>query len=233
MQRILCVPCARNFIFPVFGDQPAVCPFTGNLGCNRAPRRDYLRRRRSKTGPTRRRRPLPRAGTHWFRYQDFLTEQLAQLLGAKPVACGVDGLLTTNLHLLFVSFYRPTEDALQDHGGARRLSVRPLRGRDAGALPRLRSRRGGDPPQTPGGRKHTLRHDDILAAIRENKDSWRRLCSGRELLHRTVLRPRWHRGCGPRGRGHLRLQLAHATGNVPLALHDWNVDYACFCLQIP
>ena len=69
----------------------------------------------------------------WFRYQDFLTEQLAQLLGAKPVEVVSMGSLTTNLPPPLRLVLPSHRDALQDHGGVRRLSVRPLRGRDAGA----------------------------------------------------------------------------------------------------
>ena len=45
----------------------------------------------------------------WFNYQDFLTEQIAMLLGAKPVEVVAMNSLTTNLHLLLISFYRPTK----------------------------------------------------------------------------------------------------------------------------
>ena len=100
-------PLREEFYFPVFGDQPAVY-FTGNsLGLQPRATQDYLVDELEDwanlgvEGHFHARHP-------WFRYQDFLTEQLAQLLGAKPVEVVSMGSLTTNLHLLFVSFYRPT-----------------------------------------------------------------------------------------------------------------------------
>src|SRR5436190_11262376 len=45
----------------------------------------------------------------WFEYQDFLTGQVSDLLGAKPVEVVTMNSLTVNLHLLLVSFYNPTK----------------------------------------------------------------------------------------------------------------------------
>mgnify|MGYP000881990527 FL=1 len=45
----------------------------------------------------------------WMPYHEFLTETMAEIVGAKPIEVVVMNTLTTNLHLLMVSFYRPTK----------------------------------------------------------------------------------------------------------------------------
>ncbi len=50
------------------------------------------------------------AKTPWLPYHEFLTEQMARIIGAKPVETIVMNSLTVNLHLLMVSFYRPTSE---------------------------------------------------------------------------------------------------------------------------
>lgn len=221
-------PLREEFYFPVFGDQPAVY-FTGNsLGLQPRTTQDYLVDELEDwanlgvEGHFHARHP-------WFRYQDFLTEQLAQLLGAKPVEVVSMGSLTTNLHLLFVSFYRPTKtrykimveyDAFPSDLYAVETQARYHGFDPAEAVIHLKPREG----------EHTLRHDDILAAIRENKDSLATVMLGAvnyytgqffDLAGIAAAAHAVGATCG--------FNLAHATGNVPLALHDWNVDYACFC----
>ena len=221
-------PLREEFYFPVFGDQPAVY-FTGNsLGLQPRATQDYLVDELEDwanlgvEGHFHARHP-------WFRYQDFLTEQLAQLLGAKPVEVVSMGSLTTNLHLLFVSFYRPTRtrykimveyDAFPSDLYAVETQARYHGFDPAEAVIHLKPREG----------EHTLRHDDILAAIRENKDSLATVMLGAvnyytgqffDLAGIAAAAHAVGATCG--------FNLAHATGNVPLALHDWNVDYACFC----
>ena len=45
----------------------------------------------------------------WMPYHEFLTESMAKIVGAKPIEVVVMNTLTTNLHLLMVSFYQPTK----------------------------------------------------------------------------------------------------------------------------
>ena len=49
------------------------------------------------------------AKSPWLPYHEFLTEQMARIVGAKPIETVVMNALTVNLHLLLVSFYRPRE----------------------------------------------------------------------------------------------------------------------------
>ena len=163
------------------------------------------RRRARRLGQPRRRRPLPRAAP--LVPVPGLPHRTTRSTPRRQTRrSGVDGLADHQpappLRLVLPSH----QDALQDHGGVRRLSVRPLRGRDAGALPRLRSRRGGDPPQAPGRRAHAAPRRHPRRHPGKQRFPGDGYARSRELLHRTVLRPRRHRGRGPRGRGHLRLQ---------------------------
>jgi kynureninase len=45
----------------------------------------------------------------WLNYHELLNDKMAKIVGAKPIEVGVMNTLTTNLHLLMVSFYRPTK----------------------------------------------------------------------------------------------------------------------------
>jgi len=45
----------------------------------------------------------------WIRYHEFLTDSMAEIVGAKPIEVVISNTLTTNIHLLMVSFYQPTK----------------------------------------------------------------------------------------------------------------------------
>jgi kynureninase len=218
----------EEFYFPVFGDRPAVY-FTGNsLGLQPRSAQDYIVDELEDwanlgvEGHFHARHP-------WFRYQDFLTEQIAQLLGAKPVEVVSMGSLTTNLHLLLVSFYRPSAirykilieyDAFPSDLYAVETQAR-FHGFDpADAVIQLKPRAG----------EHTLRHEDVLAAIREHGDSLSTVMLGAvnyytgQFFDLAGIAAAAHAAGATCG-----FNLAHAAGNVPLELHAWEVDYACFC----
>ena len=73
----------------------------------------------------------------WMPYHRLLTEQTAELVGAKPAEVVVMNSLTVNLHLMMVSFYRPTREKTQDCHRARSLPLRPVRGAVANSFPWL------------------------------------------------------------------------------------------------
>ena len=100
----------------------------------------------------------------WMPYHEFLTESYARLVGALPSEVVAMNSLTVNLHLLMVSFYRPTPERYKIiiEGGAFPS--------DQYAVKSQLEFHGFDPKDglvelTPREGEHTLRRDDILTAI--------------------------------------------------------------------
>ncbi|MFM8242234.1 MAG: kynureninase, partial [Crocinitomicaceae bacterium] len=96
----------QKFIFPTFTEKPVIY-FTGNsLGLQPKKASEYLKEeledwaKYGVEGHFLARRP-------WYSYHEQLTELTAEIVGAKPIEVVVTHSLTTNIHLLMVSFYRP------------------------------------------------------------------------------------------------------------------------------
>ena len=165
----------------------------------------------------------------WFYYQDFLTEQCAMLLGAKPVEVIAMNSLTTNLHLLLVSFYRPTKDRFKI---ICEFDAFPS---DIYTLQSQVIHHGFNPEEAiislkPRPGEYLLRDEDILDAINEHKDSLATVMFGAvnyytgQFFNLKKITHAAHSVGATAG-----YNLAHAAGNVILKLNEWNVDYACFC----
>ena len=99
----------ERFHFPKIGNNECLY-FTGNsLGLQPKTTKEYINRELDDwaefgvEGHFDARRP-------WFSYHELLTNKTARLVGAKPEEVVVTHSLTTNLHLLMVSFYRPNAD---------------------------------------------------------------------------------------------------------------------------
>jgi kynureninase len=165
---------------------------------------------------------------HWLTYQDVLAPSLGRLVGAAPEEVTAMASLTINLHLLMASFYRPTRDryAILVEAGAfpsdRYAMAAQLTHRDqpAAALVQVAPREG----------EYCLREEDIEAAIRREGGRLALvLLPGVQYLTGQCLDmarlARAAQGVG----AHFGLDLAHAIGNVPLALHDSGVDFAVWC----
>lgn len=165
----------------------------------------------------------------WMPYHQLVREPLARLVGAQPSEVVAMNSLTANLHLMMVSFYRPTRE-------------RPAILIEAGAFPSDRHAvasqigfHGFDPatdlielePDLPGG---TYSMAAIEAAIAEHGHRlalvlWPGIQyrSGQAFDLGAIARLAQAQGavCG--------FDLAHAVGNVELALHDSGVDFAVWC----
>ena len=165
----------------------------------------------------------------WFRYQDFLTDQLASLLGAKPVEVVSMNSLTANLHLLLVSFYRPDKnrykiiceyDAFPSDLYALQSQVSYHGFNPEEAIIALRPRKG----------EFTIREEDVLSEIEKHKDSLATVMLGAvnyytgQYFNLKKITNAAHSAGATVG-----FNLAHAAGNVMMKLHEWDVDYACFC----
>lgn len=165
----------------------------------------------------------------WMPYHELLTAPMAALVGAGADEVVVMNSLTVNLHLLLVSFYRPTPER-------HKILI------EAGAFPsdhfavesQIRQR-GFDPATsmhvlTPRDGEDTLRPDDVLAAIDELGDELAVvMLPGVQYYTGQVLDLAAITEAGHRVGAAVGFDLAHAVGNVPLALHDIGVDFAAWC----
>jgi kynureninase len=163
-------------------------------------------------------------GRPWLPYHALLTEPAARLVGALPSETVVMNSLTVNLHLLLVSFYRPAgrrtrivieDSAFPSDSYAVRSQVR-FHGLDpADAVVRLTPRPGEDTLRT-----EDLVFDDTVALV---------LLGGVNYLTGQLMDMPAITAAGHAAGAVVGWDLAHAAGNVPLALHDWDVDFAAWC----
>ncbi len=169
------------------------------------------------------------ARTPWFSYQDFLTQQIAELLGAKSIEVVAMNSLTANLHFLMISFYRPTK---QRYKIICEFDAFPS---DQYALETQAAFHGFDPDNAiialkPREGEYILREEDILETIQKEKDSLCTVMLGAvnyytgQYFDLKKITEATHKVGATVG-----FNLAHAAGNVEMKLHEWNVDYACFC----
>ncbi len=165
----------------------------------------------------------------WLHYHERFREQGARLVGANPGEVVMMNSLTVNLHLLMSSFYRPTaarfkivieDDAFSSDSYAVQ-SQAALHGFDpAEAVIRLRPRDG----------ESTLRTADIIERIEREGDSIALVMlggvnyyTGQWFEMEPITRAAKAKGCV------VGWDLAHAAGNVPVRLHEWDVDFAAWC----
>ena len=165
----------------------------------------------------------------WYSYHEELTASTARMVGALPEEVVVMNQLTSNLHFLLVSFYRPA---------GRRVKIltetRPFPS-DTYAFASQIAFHGGDPEQDlvevqPRAGEHTLRTEDIVAKINELGDTLALVCFGGvnfytgQAFDMAAITMASHAVGAKAG-----FDLAHAAGNLHLKLHDWNMDFACWC----
>jgi len=165
----------------------------------------------------------------WYPYHEFFSESLGRLVGAKPTEVVAMNGLTTNLHLLMVSFYRP-----QGKRAKILCEERPFPS-DTYAFHSQAEFHGLDPKATVIGMKprtgeHTLRTEDIVKKIEELGDDLALVCfGGVNFLTGQAFDMKTLTEAGHRVGAVVGFDLAHAAGNLKLAMHDWNVDFACWC----
>jgi kynureninase len=170
-----------------------------------------------------------RARHPWMPYHRLLTEQTAELVGAKPLEVIVMNSLTVNLHLMMVSFYRPTRHRFKiviEHGAF------PS---DQYAVKSQISFHGFEPlaaliELTPRAGESCLREEDIESVIERDGDSIALIllggvnyATGQAFDLARITQAAHARGCA------VGFDLAHAAGNLPLKLHDWGPDFAAWC----
>jgi kynureninase len=165
----------------------------------------------------------------WMPYHEFLTENMAKIVGALPEETVMMNQLTVNLHLLMVSFYRPTTQRYKilceakafpsdQYALQSQIKFHGLKIEDA--LIEIEPREG----------EYIIRHEDIYEAIEKNKDSLALIMiggvnyfSGQVFDMKSIVE------AGHKAGAIVGFDLAHGAGNLKLQLHDWNVDFACWC----
>jgi kynureninase len=165
----------------------------------------------------------------WLYYQEYLKASLAKIVGCKEEEVTVMNTLTVNLHLLLLSFYRPTSDRYKIMMEAGAFPS------DQYAIETLVRHVGYDPATaiieiSPKEGKKILETADILQAIEEHGDSLSVVMFGGinyytgQLFDMKQITEAAHKVKAIAG-----FDLAHVAGNVPLQLHDWHVDFAVWC----
>jgi len=169
------------------------------------------------------------AATPWYTYHENVRGPLARLVGAhEPEVVAMNGL-TVNLHLLLVSFYRPTAERYKI------VIEDPVFPSDLYAVKTQIRHHGLDPADAlvqvrPSPGKATVDEDDLEAVLVREGERVALLWIGgvNFLTGRRYDLGRLTRAA--HGVGALAgFDLAHAAGNVPLGLHDDDVDFAVWC----
>ena len=170
-----------------------------------------------------------KARNPWFSYHHLFTERLAKIVGAKKNEVVAMNTLTVNLHLLMTSFYRP-------EGKRYKILM------EAGAFPsdqyavESQVRMHGYDPEdaiieiAPKEGAYIIEEEDILKVISETDGELALVMIGGvnyytgQFFDLKKISEAAHRVGA-----YVGFDLAHAVGNIPLQLHDWNVDFACWC----
>ena len=165
----------------------------------------------------------------WLPYHEFLAESYAKIVGAKNSEVVAMNTLTVNLHLMMVSFYRPTqkrhkiiiegdafpsdiyavESQIKHHGFLPESSLIKLRPRDGDSA---------------------IRTEDISAIIEKEGDEIALIMlggvnyyTGQVFDFEKITKIAHNKGIN------VGFDLAHAAGNIKLELHKWGVDFAVWC----
>ncbi len=165
----------------------------------------------------------------WLPYHEFITDSLAKIVGAKPSEVVSMNSLTVNLHLLMVSFYRPTKNKykilIEDHAFPS----------DDYAVQSQVKYHGFDPSQAivrlkPRAGQYCLDTADINNYINDNSDEIALiLLPGVQYYTGQVLDIESITKVAHDNNIIIGFDLAHAAGNIDLKLHEWKVDFACWC----
>lgn len=221
-------PFRERFLFPQHNDED-VRYFCGNSLGLQPKSVEYLMNRELRDWAKYGVEGHFRAGYPWFSYHHFFSERLAKLVGAQKDEVVAMNALTVNLHLLMLSFYRPT-------AGRYKILM------EAGAFPsdqyaiETQVRMYGYDPNVaiieiaPREGAHLIEHEDILKGIAD---------AGEELALVMIGGVNYYTGqffdleditkAAHEVGAYCGFDLAHAVGNVPMKLHDWDVDFACWC----
>ena len=165
----------------------------------------------------------------WMPYHEFLTEKMANIVGAKPIEVVVMNTLTVNLHLMMVSFYRPTKTKYKivieknafpsdQYAVQSQINFHGLDCKDA--LIELAPRENEDIIFTEDIEKVIAEQGDSIALIMLGGVNY---YTGQAFDMKRITEVAHQKNIV------VGFDLAHAAGNLLLQLHDWNVDFAVWC----
>ena len=165
----------------------------------------------------------------WMPYHEFLAESYAKIVGAKPTEVVAMNTLTVNLHLMMVSFYKPTEnrhkviiegDAFPSDIYAVESQIKHHGFSPGTSLIKLRPRDG----------EFAIRTEDIQTIIdREGDEISLIMLGGVNYYTGQVFDFESITKLGQAKGINIGFDLAHAAGNIKLELHKWGVDFAVWC----
>lgn len=165
----------------------------------------------------------------WLSYHELLTDKMAKIVGALPEETVMMNQLTVNLHLLMVSFYRPTAKrykilceakAFPSDQYALQSQVKFHGFEIADALIEV----------APRENEYAIREEGILEAINKHGDEIALIMHGGvNYFTGQVFDMKKITEAGHAVGANVGFDLAHAAGNIKLQLHDWKVDFAAWC----
>lgn len=218
----------NEFIFPQINNKNAIY-FTGNsLGLQPKLAQSYVNEIMDDWGTLAVEGHF-QADKPWWDYHERFAKKLSKVVGAKPKEITVMNTLTVNLHLMMVSFYRPTTKRYKiiceekafpsdQYMIASQVRFHGLNPEDA--IVELKKRDG----------EHNFRTEDILAKIEEvGEECALILIGGVNYYTGQVFDMKTITEAGQKIGAFVGWDLAHAAGNIKLELHDWNVDFAAWC----
>jgi kynureninase len=155
----------------------------------------------------------------WMPYHELLSDKMASIVGGLPKETILMNQLTVNLHLLMVSFFRPTKERYKiiceakafpsdQYALQSQIKFHGLKVEDA--LIEVYPRDG----------EHDVRHKDSLALI---------MIGGVNYFSGQVFDMKGITEAGHKAGAVVGFDLAHAAGNIQLQLHEWQVDFAAWC----
>ncbi|HMK27099.1 MAG TPA: kynureninase [Chitinophagaceae bacterium] len=165
----------------------------------------------------------------WLPYHEIFPKQLSKIVGCLPKEVVVMNSLSVNLHLLMVSFYRPTKQRYKIICEAKAFPS------DQYAFETQAKHHGFDPTDavievSPREGEYAIRTEDILSTIKKHGDSIAVVLfsgvnyyTGQLFDIKTITEAAHSIGA------YAGFDLAHAAGNVELHMHDWDADFACWC----
>ena len=165
----------------------------------------------------------------WMDYHEFVRDHLAELVGAQPDEVVAMNTLGVNLHLMMVSFYRPTPDRhailieagafptdryavesqIRYHGFSPNLSLIELEGDEPNGTISMQA-----------VERALAEHGSRIALVLLPGVQYR---TGQSFDLKAIATLAHAQGC------QVGFDLAHAVGNLPLQLHESDADFAIWC----